>query len=421
MHLCFKTNGAQLVRILVVNSLYPPNYVGGYELGCKDAVDALLARGHNVTVLTSSYGNTSQIVEDHVHRKFFVSYGKTSLLKIPYREWINQRLFRTYCSELRPDVVFFWKLTDISLGLPTIARELGCATCYYVFDDWLASWHKDQWVTLIGRSRVRAIYRLIAKLLYLKNLQEIPSVENVIFASNYLRKLTEACVGTIHNSAVIPWGVEPGIFTCSSTSEESEPRRLLYVGQIVRHKGVHVAIEAVSRLIAQHGKMVSLTIVGDVRQDPAYYNQLREIVARSRLDDFVKFTGKIERETLPSVYGKHDILVFPSLWDEPFGITPLEAMACGLVVVGSGTGGSRETMVDGWNALLYDKEDAQACADQILRLLNDRVLFSILKKNSLDVVKEQFDLGNVIEAIEKFLLQLKGKCAKNGRSNCFAS
>lgn len=408
------------MKILVISSRYPPDYVGGYELGCKDAVDGLLARGHDITVLTSSYGNAHSVVEDHVHRKLFVSYGKTPIWKIPYREWLNQRLFRSYCTKLHPDVVFFWKITDISMGLPTIARELGCTACYFIFDDWLASWHEDQWTGLIRRSRFRAIYRVVAKLLSLKASGETPPVENALFASDYLRQLTTASVGEIRNSAVIPWGIDPGFFYCSAASKVGEPRNLLYVGQIVRHKGVHVAIDAVSRLIARHGRNISLTIVGDTRQDPDYYSQLGEMVARFRLDDCIEFTGKIKREELPSVYGEHDILIFPSLWEEPFGITPLEAMACGLVVVGSGTGGSRETMNDGWNALLYDKDDAQDCANQISHLLSDPILYSFLKKNSIDAAKGQFALGNTIESLEKYLLRVEGKCADNGRSNCIA-
>jgi glycosyltransferase involved in cell wall biosynthesis len=390
---------------LVVSSFYPPNYVGGYELGCRDAVDGFLARGHDVTVLTSSYGNVHQVVDGHVHRKLFVSYGKTPMWKIPYREWLNQRQFRKYCEELRPDVVFFWKITDISMGLPTIAHELGFPMCYYIFDDWLAAWDEDQWLCLIGHSRFRMFYRLVAKVLSLKAFQEKPPVENVIFASDYLRQLTLVGAGPIHNSTIIPWGINPSLFSCSDVLREIVPSRLLYVGQIVRHKGVHVAIDAVARLIAQCGKSVSLTIVGDTRQDLAYYNDLKETIKRSGLEDCVEFAGKIKREQLPSVYRKHGILIFPSLWEEPFGITPLEAMACGLVVVSSGTGGCRETMKDGWSALFYDKEDGEFCASQILRLLRDARLFFFIRNNSSRLVKDQYNLRSTIESLEKFVFQ----------------
>ena len=58
------------------------------------------------------------------------------------------------------------------------------------------------------------------------------------------------------------------------------------------------------------------------------------------------------REELPAAYRAADVFVFPSTWSEPFGLVPIEAMACGVPVVGSGTGGSGEFLIDGATALV---------------------------------------------------------------------
>ena len=56
------------MKILVISDLYPPNYIGGYELNCRDSVDALIAKGHEVSVLTSSWGWDQKTVQSYIFR-----------------------------------------------------------------------------------------------------------------------------------------------------------------------------------------------------------------------------------------------------------------------------------------------------------------------------------------------------------------
>ena len=69
--------------------------------------------------------------------------------------------------------------------------------------------------------------------------------------------------------------------------------------------------------------------------------------------------GQMSRDALTSAYREHDILVFASTWEEPLGITLLEAMASGLAVVGTGAGGSAEILQPEVNALTFPRSDVQ--------------------------------------------------------------
>jgi glycosyltransferase involved in cell wall biosynthesis len=105
---------------------------------------------------------------------------------------------------------------------------------------------------------------------------------------------------------------------------------------------------------------------------------------------------------MPQVYRSHDALVLPSIWDEPFSIGLLEAMASGLAVVGTTTGGSREILADGINALTFSPGDAEALATQIGRLTSAD-LRQRLGRAARRTVEERFTLAAMLERIEEFL------------------
>ena len=140
--------------------------------------------------------------------------------------------------------------------------------------------------------------------------------------------------------------------------------RLLHVGRLDPRKGVDVSVRALTHLPAE----ATLDVVG--RGDDAYRRQLAALVGDLDLGERVAFAAR-PREELAQVYRDADVLVFPPLWQEPFGLVPLEAMACGTPVVATGTGGSGSFLVDGENCLLVPPGDAAALAAAVRRLAED--------------------------------------------------
>lgn len=394
------------MKILVVSNIFPPAYVGGYELGCRDAVDGLRRQGHDVVVLTSRYPDGVNRVEGHIHRKLTLFFGRPAYWKVLVREVRNQAIFRRYCREFRPDVVFFWKTADLSMALLPIASALGHRTCLYVFDTWVAEWRSDRFVEL--GTRMGSLLRAALPewcLGFRLRIAALP-LENAVFASTYLQRVTEERLGPVKHAAVVPWGVDASRYFPAGLNAPCISSRVLYVGQVVQHKGVHVALEAFALARQRSGLDLTLTIVGDTEQSPDYVAGLRDSAVQLGLDGHVAFTGKIERDLLPEIYHCHDVLVFPSLWEEPFGLTLLEAMSSGLAVVASGTGGSTDFLKDGYNALLYPKDDPRQCAERIVRLCTDRELCGTIRRNGRRTVETRYTLQRATEEIEGYLAML---------------
>src|SRR6185312_5590282 len=105
------------MKILVVTNLYPPQHVGGYELGCRDVVEKLRGRGHEVRVLTSDFrnGNTENpLAEKDIERALQFNFGLSSA---PHDKRAECRKLSGVIRQFSPDVVYFWNQAGLSLWL----------------------------------------------------------------------------------------------------------------------------------------------------------------------------------------------------------------------------------------------------------------------------------------------------------------
>jgi D-inositol-3-phosphate glycosyltransferase len=176
------------------------------------------------------------------------------------------------------------------------------------------------------------------------------------------------------NITVIPCGVDLAHFTPEGRREERRrPHRVLSVGRLVPRKGVGTVIEAVSALAAE-GLDVELVVVGGGGAASGEHDPELERLARIAQDagaaDRVELRGQVPQSALPEVYRSADVVVCAP-WYEPFGIVPLEAMACGIPVVASSVGGLIDSVVDGGTGRHVPPRDASAVAGAIRELLLD--------------------------------------------------
>jgi glycosyltransferase involved in cell wall biosynthesis len=134
-----------------------------------------------------------------------------------------------------------------------------------------------------------------------------------------------------------------------------------------------------------------------------YAKYLIKIVEDERIGDHVSFLGKLPRSQLADVYRNHDVLVFPSIWDEPFSIALLEAMACGMAVVGTTTGGTGEILVDGENGLTVPPENVEALSEAMEEMVANPHLRWKIGQRAGELVDENFTIDIMVDKIERFL------------------
>jgi D-inositol-3-phosphate glycosyltransferase len=144
---------------------------------------------------------------------------------------------------------------------------------------------------------------------------------------------------------------------------------VLQLGRMVPRKGVDNVIRAIAILKHQYQVRARLLVVGGNAEqpDPIATPELGRLMALAQslnVEDTVTFTGQRRREQLRYYYSAANVFV-TTPWYEPFGITPVEAMACGTPVVGTAVGGIKTTVVDGETGCLVPPNDPEALAERL--------------------------------------------------------
>jgi glycosyltransferase involved in cell wall biosynthesis len=174
--------------------------------------------------------------------------------------------------------------------------------------------------------------------------------------------------------------------------------RLLYVGRPHPDKGVEDAVRSLERM----PENATLTFAGNwyPRDEAA----LAQSVDRLGLAERVRILPRLPREEIAQLYRSSDVLLFPVRWEEPWGLVPLEAMACGCPVIATARGGSAEYMQDGENCLVVPVADPSSLAGAVARLASDGKLRERLRRGgSLTASRHGEEAFN--RAVEAHLLE----------------
>jgi D-inositol-3-phosphate glycosyltransferase len=173
--------------------------------------------------------------------------------------------------------------------------------------------------------------------------------------------------------SVVPCGVDVRQFGPEGpVADRGVRHRLLSVGRLVPRKGFDLVIEALPRL-----PDTELVIAGGPQPSglsaDAEARRLRQMANRCGVSDRVTLLGQVSRAEMPALLRSADVVVCTP-WYEPFGIVPLEAMACGVPVVAAAVGGLTDTVVDGVTGRHVPPGDPAALARVLRPLLDDPTL-----------------------------------------------
>lgn len=181
------------------------------------------------------------------------------------------------------------------------------------------------------------------------------------------------------------------------------------IGRIIPQKGQRSFLLAIPEVIKKYPETFFL-IVGDVYlKEERYKEELLEIIKKNKIEDRVKFTGF--RYDIRNLIRSLDILVFPSVAPESFGLSVLEAMSLGKPVIASKVGGVCEIIEDGVNGMLIEPNHPEQITDRIIQLLSDKEMYDTIALKAKEVAKKRFSLQKYVAAMEKAINEV----ARTGR------
>lgn len=404
---------AAAVRALAVGHLYPPHHFGGYELVWRAAMRNLERHGHTVRVLTSDLRiGTAEPDDANVHRELRMYWRPHELLDLRADQRLrverhNARVLARHIDELSPDVVSWWSMGGLSLSMIERVRRAGIPAVAFVHDDWLVyAREMDLWMRAFA-GRWRRFGPLAERLARVPASVDLENAARYVFVSDTTRRraaeagIRPASTGVAHS------GIDPGFI--DPAPERDWSWSLLYVGRLDARKGVDTAIGALAHL----PDAATLTIAG--AWDDVEEQRLRRLAASHGVAERTRFAGQIPRAEVRAAYAEADVVVFPVIWEEPWGLVPIEGMARGRPVVATGRGGSGEYLRDGENALLFEAGDAPALARCVERLAGSPELRRRLLGRGLDTAarhtERQFN-----EAVLAEFTAAAGSTARSERS-----
>jgi glycogen(starch) synthase len=391
------------MRVLGIGSMYPPHYLGGHELVWRAANAELRAAGHDVRSLASDYRlpaiEPGAEDEPAVHRELRWywrdhDFPRTSLRERVALERADAATLARHLGDFRPDAVCWWSLGGMSLALVEQVRRAGVPAVGVVGDHWMSyGFEVDAWMRLFHNRAGPLLAPLAERLTGVPARVELGRAARWAFISEHVRA-----------AALRRWELpdtlvaHPGVDLDRFRPADPQPWRwrLAYVGRIDPRKGIALAVRALLELPEE----ATLAVVG--AGDDVHLAELRELAAELGVGERVRFS-RARHEELPGVYAAADAIVFPALWQEPWGLVPLESMAVGRPVVARIGGGAAEYLRDGDNCVEFDPEGgAEALAEALRALARDERLRERLREHGLATAR-RFPEGALARTVREAL------------------
>ena len=194
---------------------------------------------------------------------------------------------------------------------------------------------------------------------------------------------------------VVPAGVDSARFTPDGPAADRDPERprILSVGRLVERKGFGDVLQAMRYVPNAEVVVVGGPPADQLTADPGA-RKLRALAEKLQVADRFRLVGGVPAGDMPSWYRSADVLV-AAPWEEQFEPSALEAMACGVPVIGTAVGGLTETVVDGLTGDLVPARDPRALGSALRRLVNDKVRRFAYATAALDRARQAYSWKRV--------------------------
>jgi len=373
-------------RILLINNLYPPQELGGYGRLLCDFAKILENRGHSIYVLTSDTPYLGPIDQDqpNVDRSLllFGSWQNGVCKPIEDKEKIiliikkNHEKLQNVIEHFSPQLCLLGNIDFLSHSIFRPLLERGIPVIHH--------FGSPNPGYSVADTPKEALYIPAAASRWLKE-----QIAQQGYAFKDFRVIYPGALVQQFKMNILP---------------DMDKLRIAYASIVLPYKGPHILIKALKEL---HDKGVDFSCsLAGTSTDEKFVNSLKNFVTQTGMDDKVAFIGFLSRENLKNFFARHNVLVFPSLVSEAFGISQVEAMAAGLTVVTSGTGGAKEIVEHRLSGVIFKSGDHKSLAQELLQLTGDKEKWRQIALTGQKRALQFFDIEKSVDDIERIYCQL---------------
>lgn len=367
------------MKILIITEGYPPQ-IGGLEKVVSEIAHGLKRRGNDVTIFTMTKEINSYAKEDAginvIYNTFNIKSGKLSYLNGLWKT--SKEISHTIRKE-KPDVISI--------------QYVGYLAMLFYFIN--IFWKKPYTVSIHGSDivksrKVNSIEKWIINRI-------LNGANKIISNSEYLSQQIEPLVSKSYINKTVTLG--NGIHVIDYKPVEyriSDRINIIGIGRFSYKKGFDILISAFSEVNKKKSNC-KLILAGDGIEK----ENCETLSKKMNLQDKIEFTGYIENKDIRNVFERGDIFVLPSR-NESFGVVVLEAMAYGVPVIITNSGGVVEIIDNGRTGFIVDVENHVDMAEKIIMLIENCNLRRNFRKLALEEV-QKYDWNNIIDRYNDIL------------------
>lgn len=415
------------MKILAISAFHPPCHSGGYELRIKEIMDGLSQRGHQVRMLTNR-ANGPKKAETSAYPVLRLLHNRLKA-RFFLHELLNDlrdtRLLQREIEHFQPDVIYLGHTYILSKALlPFLARQQ--TPIYYdeggsgLIEAWM---EHGRWFRFSGDWRssfapLNWMKPLVVKLVCALGEGRIfpkwtwPEKMRIVFNSQLNQNNAAAAGVPVENSMVLHSGVDTDLFSFQPREGFGDPLRIICPGRLERRKGQLDAVELLHALL-ETGIDAHLTLAGAGWTD-GYASEIENRIQQLGLQEKVQLKSMLTSTELVKEYHQADVCFFPSVFRTGFSRTPLEAMACGCIVISYGNEGSDEILSEEFPETLFSGGDYVSMIHFICDLAGHPAKVQEYTMRSRYFVERRYKINDYINSIQLELSTLLIKTKSNG-------
>ena len=390
------------MKICYVSSLYPPFVLGGAEIYVRNVAEELVKKGDKVVVITTSPNRsfyTEQVNAVTIYRihpfNVYPNYSHPKQPEILKPVWHmidlwNPHSYNIIKDILRregPDIVHIHNFKGLSSSVFNAAKNLNLPLIFTAHDYSLICPRANM---LNSQGRICCSPSILCKTYVRIQKYLIDNKPDLVTAPSkfLINKLKENGLFEDIKAIKLPLGIR--LNDNERIEKDYDVIDILYVGNLSRHKGVHILIRAF-REIKQNN--IRLHIVGKGKDAEEFKKLAGD-------DPRIKFYGFVPEEKLRELYRTANVVVVPSIWYENSPVVIYESFISCTPVIGSKIGGIPELVEDGYNGLLFEAGDSTQLRKVLEYLVTDECTLKRLEQGAGESIKK-YDMDRHIKLLRK--------------------
>lgn len=335
------------MRILILSNIFPPGFIGGYELGALDVAKGLQACAHEVLVLTSDYflDDGLELSPLNVSRSLVcnsLSHERDNkdCIHHLYYSFHNIRVLGSAIRRFKPDVVLTFNLNGLGVfSIIQFLQKIQMPTIIYLMDNIFDGLD----VGSPGHKKYEKVFGVL----------EFSSSTRIIAMSNNVTREVSGILNLdLGNVTYIPGWVNfvPQQLVHTPTKQRKETK-FVFCSRVAQHKGIDIVIEAAYQLVQQGFTQFTIDVYGGGQLAPF----LQKVKAKN-LSDYIAYKGLVSKDQMLLVLSQYDALLFPTWEREAFGFVASEAAVAGCFPIMTAGIGASEWFLDGYDCLKISRD-----------------------------------------------------------------